>query len=74
MPGEARAPRRWRSWSPASGRHAREAGEAMSTTVPTTTNPHATSSATAGEETTTIAAVSSGPVTKTISIAMPSSA
>ena len=45
-----------------------------STTVPTSTKPQATSSATAGEATTTIAAVSSGPVTKTSSMAMPSSA
>jgi hypothetical protein len=56
------------------GRHARDAGAVTSTSVPATANPHATSSATAGEATLTTTAVSSGPVMNTISIAMPSSA
>ena len=56
------------------GRQARDAGVVTRTIVPTITKPQATRSATAGEATTTIAAVSSGPVTKTSSMAMPSSA
>ena len=73
-PGDASAPSRWRSWSPASGRQAREAGAMTRTSVPRITKPAATRSAAAGEATMTIAAVSSGPVTKTSSMAMPSSA
>ena len=73
-PGEASAPSRWRSWSRASGRQARDAGEVTRTIVPMITKPQETSSATAGEATTTMAAVSSGPATKTSSMAMPSSA
>ena len=73
-PGEASAPSRWRSWSRASGLQAREAGDATSTTVPRRTKAHETSSAAAGEATTRMAAVSRGPVTKTSSMAMPSSA
>lgn len=73
-PGEDRAPRRWRSCVSADGRKAREAGAVTSTSVPASANPPATRSATAGEPTLTIAAVSRGPPTNTISMPMPSTA
>ena len=72
-PGEASAPRKWRSCS-SSGSTCRVGGSAVKTTLPTTTAIAETISAPAGEKIAAIAAVSSGPLMKTTSISVESSA